>query len=114
MRDSDEHGLIFHYAYPGEVGFIVDDGGEVVEFPDGLEYFKRWGKSRSSQLVAPWDIEPVEEPTPLTLIEAEFHDENGNHVVVKRSPCRHYYLKVSGQKQKRVSLADIKRVVGGL
>lgn len=55
--------------------------------------------------------EPSENPSRLVLMRAEFKDSEGRNVVVKRSPCRHYYVKVDGSKQQRVSLQSIKQVV---
>ena len=44
----------------------------------------------------------------LRLISAQFTDNNGNIVTIKRSKCRHYYIKVGSLAQDRVSLETIK------
>lgn len=47
----------------------------------------------------------------LWLQVAEFHDRKGNKTTVKRSPCRHYYIKKPGKTQKRATKADVQAVL---
>ena len=47
----------------------------------------------------------------LYLQKATFKDSEGNKVVIKRSKCRHYYIKVQGQGQQRVSLDEARKAV---
>lgn len=44
----------------------------------------------------------------LKLSEATFHNKSGSNVTVKRSACRHYYIKYPGKKQQRVTKAQVK------
>lgn len=55
------------------------------------------------------------EPEPkLILQSAVFTDRFGNEYKVKRSPCRHYFLKVNDQDQVRTSVEEIRTAVESL
>ncbi len=47
----------------------------------------------------------------LWLQVATFHDRQGNKTVVKRSPCRHYYIKTPGKAQKRVNKDGVRQLL---
>ncbi len=87
------------------------------------EFYECKADDGLEQVLTPNQVEIVEEPAKqvdetsshrLVLTKAEFHDSKGRKHTVKRSNCRHYYLKVEGQNQKRVSLASIKGVVANV
>ena len=99
---------------------VGDDGTNLKEYAPIDE--QRWIKSR---YLYDHDVEEIFEtdelpvtPSGLTnekahnlkLVQAVFTDIKGRTVKVKRSPCRHYFIKVEGEKQKRVRLADALRV----
>jgi len=50
----------------------------------------------------------------LILQSAVFTDQFGNEYVVKRSPCRHYFLKVNEEDQVRTSIEEVRNAVEGL
>lgn len=47
----------------------------------------------------------------LWLQVAKFADRKGNTTTIKRSPCRHYYIKRPGAKQVRATKAQVKAVL---
>ena len=99
---------------------VGDDGTNLKEYAPIDE--QRWIKSRylhdeHVEEIFETDELPVtpsgltnEKAHNLKLVQAVFTDIKGRTVKVKRSPCRHYFIKVEGEKQKRVRLADALRV----
>ena len=59
-------------------------------------------------------IQVPQEKLELTLDKATFTTKAGNKLTVKRSKCRHYYVKLDGTNQERVSLVEIKAMMEGM
>ena len=112
--DSGQWTQYFTEAYTDKYPAYVDMVWQqryVIKFRDS--YGRMRSQVVSEDVIKPYVYEEQEDETSsqLVLMKAEFMDSEGRKVTVKRSPCRHYYFKVEGSKQKRVSLREIKEVV---
>lgn len=50
----------------------------------------------------------------LKVTKAQFIDRNGDKITIKRSPCRHYYMKKPGQPQVRIKKRQLSGILTGL
>ena len=87
------------------------DGGYWAVIQEGMWIGLRQTFSEDDE-VLPYSV--PQESLDLTLQSATFVTKAGVKVGIKRSPCRHYYVKFEGQVQDRVSLAEVKKLMEGL
>ena len=50
----------------------------------------------------------------LRVMKAQFIDRNGDTITIKRSECRHYYMKKPGQPQTRIKKKQLSGILTGL
>jgi len=50
----------------------------------------------------------------LKVTKAQFTDRNGDKITIKRSLCRHYYMKRPGQPQQRIKKKQLSGILIGL
>ena len=50
----------------------------------------------------------------LKVTMAQFTDRNGDTITIKRSACRHYYMKKPGQPQQRIHKKQLSGILSGL
>ena len=105
-------------AYSGRPYYIGKASYDAfaLQYPEEFEGIERNKLPEFDLVVDDVEITEVDEPAKggMTLLSASFVDAEGTEVRIKRSPCRHYYVKYGGNNQVRVPLHYIKGVIAEL